>query len=195
MGLRQLKIARTRAQIVEVAVDLFLTQGYEATTMEQVAELAEVGSSTLYRYFPSKELLVLEPITRALDFASRLAARPEDEPLDVALGSVIRAAFPGDAVDGNRFVALRRLVDQTPGPRARLWALVNQAATDLERVVAARTDRKVGDLQVALTARLAFAVYALVGETLPSARSRASWNRTVDRVLTELGKIEVVIPR
>jgi AcrR family transcriptional regulator len=58
-GLRERKKARTRAAIQHEALRLFREQGYAATTVEQIADAAEVAVSTLFRYFPAKEDLVL----------------------------------------------------------------------------------------------------------------------------------------
>jgi AcrR family transcriptional regulator len=194
MGLRETKVARTRAQIVEVALDLFLDQGFGDTTMEQVAERAEVGLSTLYRYFPSKDLLLLEPLVRTLDFATLLAARPADEPLDVALGHVVREAYPGGDMERDRFVALRGVVDREPGPRARLWDLMRHATHDLEDAVRARPDAPDDALLVALAARNAFLVYELVGQVW-TGRTHRSWRTAVDTVLTPLARTTVILPR
>jgi transcriptional regulator GlxA family with amidase domain len=53
-GLRERKKTKTRAAIREHALRLFREQGYEATTVEQIAEAAEVSHSTFFRYFPTK---------------------------------------------------------------------------------------------------------------------------------------------
>jgi AcrR family transcriptional regulator len=58
-GLRERKKAKTRAAIQHEALRLFREQGYEATTVEQIAEIVEIAPSTFFRYFRAKEDLVL----------------------------------------------------------------------------------------------------------------------------------------
>lgn len=59
VGLRDRKKHRTRVAIEDAALDLFERQGYDATTVEQVAERAEVSTTTFFRYFPTKAEVVL----------------------------------------------------------------------------------------------------------------------------------------
>ena len=91
MGLRELNAARTRALIADAAYALFAEQGYDPTTMEQVAERADVGSSTLYRYFPTKESLVLAPLGEPGSMAAEVARRPDGEPIEQVLGHAVLA--------------------------------------------------------------------------------------------------------
>lgn len=92
-GLRERKKARTRNAIHSHALRLFREQGYETTTMEHIAEAAEVSASTLFRYFPSKKDLVLgggyfEPLILE-------ALRAQPEPIDPlrAMRTTFRSFF------------------------------------------------------------------------------------------------------
>ena len=58
-GLRERKKAKTRAEIQRQALRLFREQGYDATTVAQISEASEVSESTFFRYFPTKEDVVL----------------------------------------------------------------------------------------------------------------------------------------
>lgn len=59
-GLRARKLARTRKQILIAAIEAFTARGYQGTTLDQVAEAADVHRRTLLRYFPTKAHLVLD---------------------------------------------------------------------------------------------------------------------------------------
>lgn len=76
-GLRERKKARTKLAIQEHAVRLFRDQGYAQTTIEQIAEAAEVSPSTVFRYFPTKEDLVTTDEIDPLVYAAFEAQPPE----------------------------------------------------------------------------------------------------------------------
>ena len=59
IGLRERKKARTRATIRSEAIRLFSEQGFAATTVEQIAEAADISASTFFRYFPTKEAVIV----------------------------------------------------------------------------------------------------------------------------------------
>jgi AcrR family transcriptional regulator len=86
-SLRERKKARTRASLREHALRLFREQGYQATTVEQIAAAAEVSPSTFFRYFPTKEDVVLQD-----DMDTRLVEAFVRQPPDLAPIPAIRAA-------------------------------------------------------------------------------------------------------
>ncbi|WP_240809605.1 TetR/AcrR family transcriptional regulator [Actinomadura sp. WMMA1423] len=97
-GLREMKKARTRAAIQREALRLFRERGYEATTVEQVAQAAEVAHTTVFRYFPTKEDLVISDDADPVVFASLRAQPPELSPLR-ALRAALREVLGGFSAD------------------------------------------------------------------------------------------------
>ena len=86
-SLRERKKARTRAALREHALRLFREQGYQATTVEQIAAAAEVSPSTFFRYFPTKEDVVLQD-----DMDTRMIAALEQQPAGLGPVAAVRAA-------------------------------------------------------------------------------------------------------
>lgn len=89
-GLRERKKARTREAILREAFRLFRERGYGATTVEQIAEAAEVSPATFFRYFPAKEDLVR--LDSFPPLAEALASQPPGPPVTVLRGA-FRTAF------------------------------------------------------------------------------------------------------
>src|SRR5690242_10167116 len=87
-GLRERKKARTRAAIREHALRLFRANGYQRTTVEQIAAAAEVSPSTFFRYFPTKEDVVLQD-----DMDTRMVEAFARQPPDLAPIPAVRAAL------------------------------------------------------------------------------------------------------
>ncbi|MCI0158955.1 TetR family transcriptional regulator [Leifsonia shinshuensis] len=93
-GLRERKKARTRAAIQSHALRLFTDQGYDQTTIDQIIDAADVSASTFFRYFPTKESVVLFD-----DFDPRIIsaflAQPRGVEPVAALRVALREAFVG----------------------------------------------------------------------------------------------------
>ncbi len=118
-ALRDRKRERTRRAILLAAVELFEANGYEETTVADIAAEAEVGTRTFFNYFASKEeLLFPEPDERVRAAVAAIATRrPGERPVEVLLRA-LRAAGdnPGERlVDdvGSRVAALRARVSRT----------------------------------------------------------------------------------
>ncbi len=92
LGLRERKKAKTRAAIQQHALRLFREQGYDETTVEQIAEAAEVSESTFFRYFPTKEDVVLWDEFDPLLIEAFRAQPPEVTPIR-AIRNAFRAVF------------------------------------------------------------------------------------------------------
>ena len=85
-GLRERKKLKTRLAIQEHALRLFREQGYQQTTVEQIADAADVSPSTFFRYFPTKEDVVLFDASRssaseACSSTTSRAFRPPGSPI------------------------------------------------------------------------------------------------------------------
>ena len=94
LGLRERKKAKTRALIQEHALRLFREQGYDATSVEQIAEAAEVSPSTVFRYFPTKpDLVIYDDLDERMIEAFR-AQPPELNALQ-ALRAFVSVRFRG----------------------------------------------------------------------------------------------------
>jgi AcrR family transcriptional regulator len=79
-GLRERKKERTRQELQRAALDLFATKGFDAVSTDDIAAAAEVSKTTFYRYFPSKEDVLLGTSAENLALVRRaLADQPEGE--------------------------------------------------------------------------------------------------------------------
>jgi AcrR family transcriptional regulator len=191
MGLRERNAERTRDHLIDVALELFFTQGYEQTTMEQVAERAEVSSTTLYRYFPTKDLLLLHQLPE-FDWGETLRERPEDEPLNVSLAILLRDTL--ESMGGRPESArLHQLIDETPAARARLWDIVNQKRSNFEKAIAERTGRPSADIVVAMTARMMYQIYDVVFDQWWSSEQPTSLTKVLDKILASLNQ-QFILP-
>jgi AcrR family transcriptional regulator len=142
-GLRERKKIKTRQAIRKAAYRLFDEQGYNATSVERIAEEAEVSPSTVFRYFPTKEDIVLSDEYDPL-LHDALLARPADEPpvtaLRRAMLDVIGQAMaqePGrEPAEAHQRM---RLVRDVPALRARMTEHMSVTGRLLAGALADRT--------------------------------------------------------
>jgi AcrR family transcriptional regulator len=147
-GLRERKKARTRAAIREHAFRLFREQGYDATTVEQIADAAEVSPSTFFRYFPTKEDVVLQDDLDLLWLEAIQDQPPEMSPI-AAMRAGVHAAFArmGEA----EWAQLRETTElalAVPAVRGRMLEELARTTQALAEAVAERTGRDPGDFAV-----------------------------------------------
>ncbi|MEV6490533.1 TetR family transcriptional regulator [Actinoplanes sp. NPDC051633] len=113
-GLRERKKARTRAAIREHAMRLFEEQGYAATTVDQIAEAAEVSQSTFFRYFPTKEDVVLVDDWDPLIVAAVKAQPPEVSPITAIRNGIHEVVDNLSEEDWEREKRRQRMFRETP---------------------------------------------------------------------------------
>ena len=147
-GLRERKKARTRAALRQHALRLFREQGYQQTTVEQIAAAAEVSPSTFFRYFPTKEDLVLQD-----DVDTTIAAAFERQPAGLGPVAAFRAALR--EVTGSYSQADLDVIRETtalivtvPEVRARATDEFARMIVVLSESLARRTGRPADDLAV-----------------------------------------------
>jgi AcrR family transcriptional regulator len=145
-GLREHKRALTERAIVDAAMELFVERGFAATTVEDIATAAGVGRRTLFRYFPTKEDIVLDPrrIDRGYAFSAlreQRAGKDEVELVMRVLAELQRRAFAVFRAEHQH--ALHRLSHDEPQLAGRSF-LMMQAARDVivEALLPKRASRK-----------------------------------------------------
>jgi AcrR family transcriptional regulator len=151
-GLRERKKAKTRAAIREHAMRLFEEQGYAGTTMDQIAAAADVSQSTFFRYFPSKEDVVLTDEFDPL-IAAAMRAQPPGLPPIETLRRAIRTVFDNiSEEDWHREQQCQRLVQSFPELRARVMQEYVQTIELLADVFAERAGLPAGDFSARVLA-------------------------------------------
>lgn len=164
MGLRETKMERTRQLIADNAFELFVRQGYEKTTIEQIAAVSEVGTRTLYRYYATKEALVVDFVEEGLTTAlTALVEQPDDLPLSQALHAVIDSIEGTIAANSGRLIAMYEITGHSAALRARL---ADQNWRWRQALVQEITRRAGGDESDGLLAMLTAAATANVVEVV-----------------------------
>ncbi|TCO49899.1 TetR family transcriptional regulator [Actinocrispum wychmicini] len=136
-GLRERKKELTKRRIAVVALKLFTERGFEAVTVNEIAETAEVAKATLFTYFPSKESLVLEGVGDD-DLAGIVARRAPDQTPLQALRTHFRtfAAVHTGAIDWDDVVGRTRVIIASPLLSAAANTLLYQQRQALAEVLA-----------------------------------------------------------
>ncbi|MEV0293365.1 helix-turn-helix domain-containing protein [Nocardia sp. NPDC050710] len=163
-GLRERKKQQTRARIIEVALDLCDTQGFEATTVEQIANTADVSPRTVNRYFETKEDIVLGPTEdfgRAVAEALREQSGVENDLhalCNAFLYMIDLAASGHDTISFHQFQQMQRIVRSSPAVNARALEYGESKTAAISSALAERT----GNTPDALPVRLVVATWQML---------------------------------
>ena len=183
-GLRERKKARTRAAIREHALRLFRENGYQRTTVEKIAEAAEVSVSTFFRYFPTKEDVVLQD-----DMDTRMIEALERQPPELSPLSAVRAAtrevFASyTQADLDLLAETTALTMTVPEVRARATDEFARTISVVGEALAKRVGRPADDLAIRATAG------AIIGVIMSITMPWEGWSSDRRMLEDTFGRIE-----
>jgi AcrR family transcriptional regulator len=190
VGLRERKKARTRAAIREHALRLFREQGYHETTVEQIAEAAEVSPSTFFRYFPTKEDVVLQDDFDVLGteaFEAQPAALSPVAAFRAAAAQMLATLTPEELA---RFRETTELALTVPEVRARAMDEFARTIDEIAAAVARRTGRAPDDFAVRNVAGAVIGV--IMAATMPWAEAPS--DDMFERIDAALAHLEAGLP-
>jgi AcrR family transcriptional regulator len=137
--LRERRKRLTAAELEAAAIRLFGERGFDAVTVDDIATEADVSRRTFFRYFASKEdVLLADHRVRLAELRAAMAARPSDEPILSALRHSLLSLTRTYEQDRERLLLRGRIMLETPSLQAR--SLVHQRAWEeaMEAMVADR---------------------------------------------------------
>lgn len=182
-SLRERKKVRTQRELAEAALELFLSRGFHAVTLDELVEHVEVSRRTFFRYYAGKEHVATAAETQLWDaYVAEFAATELNGPVLATLHRALIAALRNMDEDWERrFVATRGLIARTPALRdhSNLTSLHTQ-----ERLVD-ELERKLGlnsrtDVRLRLLGELALGTWRCAAR---------NWIR-VERQTTRRGRSE-----
>jgi AcrR family transcriptional regulator len=155
VSLRERKKAATRIELMNVALRLFEIQGFDNTTVEEIAAAANVAPRTFFRYFPTKvDVLFADHPEEIALVRDTLATRPPDEPVIDAVRRAMLEGIGKAVADPSRFLTRSRLAASVPAAHANSRYLDSKFEDVIaEAVAASRQSDPATDLQARLIAR------------------------------------------
>ncbi|MBF6168269.1 TetR family transcriptional regulator [Streptomyces gardneri] len=151
-GLRERKKERTRRSIRVEAFRLFREQGYNETTIEQIAAAAEVSPSTFFRYFPTKEQLVLADDLDPM-MLEALRRQPRDvSPLTAFRGAVVEVFSSLPAAELAFEQERQALLYHVPELRSAIGLEIVRSIDLLANLLADHVGRSADDFEIRVAA-------------------------------------------
>jgi AcrR family transcriptional regulator len=179
VGLRETKKLRTRREIADAAMGLFLKKGFDHVTVADVAAAAGVSEKTIFNYFPTKEDLFFDRASE--QEAALLAAVRDREPGESIVAALERAqAAHCDRMCTPAFAAFARVIENSPALQAKELEIMARHTESLAAVI--RAELGVAQLEAKIAANALVGIQwqlfrnarelALVGRHGPGARRR-----------------------
>jgi len=159
-GRRSRKKRQTRLAIEDAAMSLFVEQGYEATTVEEITERADVSTTTFFRYFPSKAEVLLSDHGQQLPaLHEAILARPATESDLVAIRRAVQEEWV-HSIDAERTARKARIVATSDALSGSSYQRGHRWLTVIADALAQRRGLDRADTRSSLAARVALAALA-----------------------------------
>jgi AcrR family transcriptional regulator len=154
LGARERRKRRTHDDLLRAGIDLFLTRGYDKTTVLDIARVAEVSERTFFRYFASKEELVLWPLRTASEvLLDEVRRRPaEDDPMRALREGGLTTLRLVTTQAPQLYLGTLRVISAEPDARAASLRLGADEQRKLAALLAAREGVAPDDLRPLLLA-------------------------------------------
>lgn len=154
---RERKKQATRDAIHEAAFTLAEERGLASTTIEAIADRADVAPRTFFNYFTCKEDAILDRDPERIErFRQELLARPADEDALTALRAVVESEFARRLDDADRNLRRMRLIRSDPQLMAAMAGYSDEIERGLVAALAERTGQDVDDLYPSLVVTAAW---------------------------------------
>ncbi|MGW0709956.1 TetR family transcriptional regulator [Streptomyces sp. NPDC002643] len=144
-GLRERKKQRTHEALMRAALELFTTQGYERTTVDEIAEAVDVSQRTFFRYFTGKEEAALSALEVVQGyFLNAVRTRPAHEaPLEALRNAVLEgwdsiSEIVHEVIPVDLYLRSYRLIESTPALLAAHLRRSDEIAEEMARIIAER---------------------------------------------------------
>ena len=194
LTLAERKRQLVRDELAEAALRLLARQGFEQTTVDQLAVAAGVSRRTFFRYFASKEDVVISSVVVVFEgILAEVEARPADEAPAVAIREAVKAVVLEDfAVEREKSVALIRHTQQIPALRARFAERLDLLRDDLAAVLSRRTGREAPAPRDQFAAGLGLLAFAGALQHWAASDGHADPAAMLDAAFEEAGQAFVV---
>lgn len=184
-GRRERKRRETRKRIVEAATKLFLERGYDATTMNDIADTADVSRRSLFDYFATKEDVLFanqEDFIPAL--VEEMQQRPKSEPWPILVEHAVTRAVVAAATP--EAFAIEALVQQTPSLQMRQQHKHVRLEQAIAQALTERSASSAGAQRATLLAAVVVAQFRIATATPASARLGQGVHKSVSQDFRKL---------
>jgi len=174
IGLRERSKARRRAAIIRAAYELFAARGYDATTIADIAEAAEVSPRTIAMYFPSKQDIAMSRVNYTVGrMSAAMHGRQDGEGVGDVIGRWLLAT-QNDPEDHQQRLLARRMFAANPELAALRAARLAQVLREGAAVIAAQTGSEPASIGPRIAAAAAGAVINEILDTEPGTDREAA---------------------